>query len=52
MTIDEVPRDITISLEIACLKTGDTEESFLKRADQAMYKAKNNGKNRVFFFKQ
>ena len=48
--IDEVPRDITLSLGIACLKPGDTEESFLKRADQAMYQSKNNGKNRVFFF--
>lgn len=52
INIEKVSRDITISLGIACLKSDDTKESFLKRADQAMYKAKNNGKNRVFFFKK
>ncbi|MCK5130683.1 MAG: diguanylate cyclase [Candidatus Sabulitectum sp.] len=37
---------ITISLGIAQSRTGDTADSLLKRADTAMYKAKETGRNR------
>jgi diguanylate cyclase (GGDEF)-like protein len=38
---------ITASLGVSTLRTDDTIESFVKRADDAMYKAKNNGRNQV-----
>jgi two-component system cell cycle response regulator len=39
---------ITISIGIAALEgEGDTAEALLRRADQALYSAKRNGRNRV-----
>lgn len=38
---------ITASLGVSTLRNDDTIESFVKRADEAMYKAKNNGRNQV-----
>ena len=41
---------ITCSIGVACLNNNqDTIEEILKRADIALYKAKNNGRNRVEF---
>lgn len=37
----------TISVGVAELATGETCESFLKRADQALYEAKREGRNRL-----
>jgi diguanylate cyclase len=37
---------ITASAGLACFKDGDTIEQVFKRADQALYKAKENGRNR------
>ncbi len=40
--------DVTISIGIAALQgTGDTAATVLKRADQALYRAKRDGRNRV-----
>jgi two-component system cell cycle response regulator len=40
--------NITISIGIAALEgSGDTAEALLRRADQALYSAKRNGRNRV-----
>lgn len=38
---------VTISLGIAELRAGDTPESLMKRADDALYEAKNTGRDRV-----
>jgi two-component system cell cycle response regulator len=41
----EVP--VTISIGVATSYAGDTPEVLLKRADQALYRAKRDGRNRV-----
>ncbi len=41
---------ITISLGLAQLQSGDNFDSFLKKVDDALYQAKNRGKNRVEAF--
>lgn len=38
---------ITASLGVSTLRDDDAVESFIKRADEAMYQAKNSGRNRV-----
>jgi diguanylate cyclase (GGDEF)-like protein len=38
---------ITISLGVASLVEGDQEDELLRRADEALYRAKNHGGNRV-----
>ncbi len=38
---------ITISCGIAALQSGDTRDSWLKRSDQALYAAKESGRNKV-----
>lgn len=38
---------VTVSFGVTLLHSDDTESSFLKRADKALYTAKNNGRNRV-----
>jgi two-component system, cell cycle response regulator len=39
--------DVTISVGIAVLRGGDDPGSVLKRADEALYRAKRDGRNRV-----
>lgn len=43
---DEVGQ-VTISLGVTCFSKNDTERKFFKRADDALYQAKSEGKNRV-----
>ncbi len=43
---DKVKR-ITISIGVTMFKENDTVNSIVKRVDEALYKAKNNGRNRV-----
>ncbi len=38
---------VTISCGVSAVVANDTKDNWLKRSDQAMYKAKNNGKNTV-----
>jgi diguanylate cyclase (GGDEF)-like protein len=38
---------ITVSIGIAQLTAGDTPASLLERADQALYRAKNHGRDQV-----
>lgn len=42
-----VVRHVTISLGVTSLIAGDDMNSFVKRADEALYLAKENGRNRV-----
>jgi diguanylate cyclase (GGDEF)-like protein len=38
---------VTISLGVSAPTIGDSAESLLKRTDEALYQAKNSGRNRV-----
>ncbi len=38
---------VTCSFGVACMSENDDKESFIKRADDALYKAKNSGRNCV-----
>ena len=38
---------ITCSFGVTTLQPNDTKESFLKRVDEAMYKAKNSGRDTI-----
>lgn len=45
LTLSEVPMPITISLGVATLASWDTDLTFVKRADQALYRAKDKGRD-------
>lgn len=47
---DKVLDNISASFGIARFEPGETAESFIDRADQALYRAKNSGRNRVEIF--
>jgi diguanylate cyclase len=38
---------VTVSIGVSSLKSNDSTESLIERADRAMYRAKNNGRNQV-----
>jgi len=44
---EKIPRTITASFGITTLVEGDDESSFVKRADEALYEAKDKGRNMV-----
>ena len=46
-THEKIPRSFTASFGLTSLIKGDDEDSFIKRADEALYEAKNSGKNTV-----
>lgn len=48
LTISEVGH-ITASFGVSLHKSGDTQETMMHRSDEALYKAKQNGRNRVEF---
>jgi diguanylate cyclase (GGDEF)-like protein len=37
---------VTVSIGVAALRAGESIEQWLARADQALYEAKRNGRNR------
>ena len=41
------PPQVTASLGVASFRAGDDPDSFVRRADEAMYRAKNGGRDRV-----
>jgi diguanylate cyclase (GGDEF)-like protein/PAS domain S-box-containing protein len=43
----DVVRKLTISFGVSSFRSGDSKDSIVKRADDAMYQAKRNGRNRV-----
>lgn len=43
----EISKKVTLSFGVTNFKNSDTIDTFLKRADDAMYLAKRNGRNRV-----
>ncbi|PKN14057.1 MAG: hypothetical protein CVU67_07625 [Deltaproteobacteria bacterium HGW-Deltaproteobacteria-24] len=47
LTFDFMPEKITASFGVATLNETDSESSLISRADEMLYKAKRNGKNRV-----
>ncbi|WP_259473962.1 diguanylate cyclase, partial [Pseudomonas syringae] len=38
---------ITVSIGVTAFRTAERSDTAIKRADQALYKAKENGRNRV-----
>jgi diguanylate cyclase (GGDEF)-like protein len=49
VTVQKIPKAgmVTISLGVTEYRNGDSMESMLKRADEALYRAKRNGRDRV-----
>ena len=45
--IDEQAINLTISIGVACYMPNQTLKNFIKRADDAIYQAKQQGRNRV-----
>ncbi len=45
--VDEVEGSVSLSVGMALLRMGDELDEALQRADQALYRAKRNGRNRV-----
>ena len=41
---------LTVSIGVAALQDGDTPETWLKRSDEALYLAKNSGRDRAMIF--
>ena len=47
MTLEGFPRNVTASFGVATLLPGHSAKTLLKRVDMALYKAKENGRDRV-----
>lgn len=48
-SLDDFERTVTISLGVTKYTTGESRKDFVERADDALYHAKNNGKNQVHY---
>jgi diguanylate cyclase len=47
--LDENPVNVTLSIGVAEAGPNDTEETLIKRADKALYRVKEVGRNNVMF---
>lgn len=47
LAIDDTPLHVTVSIGATLVKTGDTTDSLIARADQLLYRSKDSGRNRV-----
>ncbi|MGM0570306.1 diguanylate cyclase [Marinobacter sp.] len=47
LEVPGIPRPVTASFGVACWQAGDRRKAVLARADEAMYRAKEKGRNRV-----
>ena len=47
MKVPGLPQKVTMSLGVTDFTTSDTADSAIKRADEAMYLAKKQGRNKV-----
>lgn len=43
------PQTITLSFGVTAFRSGDTSATLINRADEALYLAKENGRNQVRF---
>jgi len=44
---EALPMNLTMSFGVACMNRWDSDKTLFRRADDALYKAKDNGRNRV-----
>ena len=47
--LDEIPVNVSLSIGVAEADPNDTEETLIKRADKALYRVKETGRNSVMF---
>lgn len=47
LEFDSIKKPVTVSFGVSMLRDYDSESSFIDRADEALYAAKRNGKNKV-----
>jgi diguanylate cyclase len=47
LTNNAIVLNVTVSIGLSCFKEGDVESSIFERADKALYRGKQNGRNRV-----
>jgi len=45
--VEPLVNPVTLSVGVVEWTSGETRETFLRRADQALYEAKRSGRNRV-----
>jgi diguanylate cyclase len=52
LSVQGIEVSVTFSMGVTAARDGDTDESIFKRADQALYHAKQKGRNRVILFQE
>ena len=52
LSVQGIEVSVTFSMGVTVPQEGDTDETILKRVDEALYEAKQKGRNRVVFFQK